>query len=385
MAMTPQRFVVAPDKFKGSLSAVEVAASIADGIHEQLPTAQITCIPMADGGDGTLEAMYSAGFVDRTVDAAGPVGAMRTARYGWRESAGSKQAFVELATICGIALLDTSDRDPYVASSLGVGQAINHAANAGADEIVVALGGSASVDGGLGVLVGLGYRVSDSEGRPVEPNLRGLLRARHIDTHSAPKFTANVIVLADVTNPLCGPQGAANVFGPQKGLHDAELDYVDVALADWGQLLERSFGVAVADVAGTGAAGGIPAALIAALGARIVRGAEWIAEQRSLEQAIISGDVIITGEGAFDAQSLMGKAPGLVIDMARRHGKQIMVVAGSVDRRIAEKYALVAASTSEIAGSIARSFVNPGIWVTKATEQALHTLLHEPEIERNHS
>ena len=382
MPTVPQRFVVAPDKFKGSLTAAQVARSMSEAVQLHVPTAQVQCLPMADGGDGTLETMMSAGFGVRHTDAAGPMGVLRPAQFGWRELEGRKQAFVELATVCGIALLGNAERDPYVASSLGVGQVLKEAMRLGADELVVALGGSASVDGGLGLLMGLGFRVLDQAGRPVEPNLRGLLRARQIVIDDVDYRNVACTVLVDVSNPLCGSQGAAQVFGPQKGLHEAELEYVDAALNDWGRLVERTFGVTVIDLPGTGAAGGIPVALLAAFDAELASGAGWVANQQRLEQAIVAGDVVITGEGAFDSQSLMGKAPGLVVDLAQRHGKPVVVIAGSVDRRVAEEHNLVAVSTSDIAGSVARSFVHADAWVTKATSQALNTLFDRSGVER---
>ena len=314
--------LIAPDKFKGTLTAAVVASVISDA----LTRAGIDCeaLPMADGGDGTLDTLLAHGYSARSVEAVDALGRPCSATVAWR----GDEAVVELAQACGMSTVDDLPRDPWRASSLGLGLAARGAHEAGARTLVLALGGSASTDGGIGLLQGLGFEVRDRHGRPVSPDLTGLVAACTV-TGQAPTGTWRVLV--DVRNPLVGSAGAAAVFGPQKGLSERECRRASAAMCRWARVLERAFGVDVSALEGAGAAGGVAAAAAAALGAEVAMGADAISGLIGLRQRMAGVDVVVTGEGSFDGQSDAGKAPGRVIELARELGKPCFVVAGTSD------------------------------------------------------
>lgn len=317
--------VIAPDKFKGSLSAREVAATFAAGVVSELPEAECVVVPMADGGDGTVDALIAAGWQSQIVDSVDALG--RPVRTHAARKDG--MLAVELANICGIAGLGDL-RDPWNASTRGLGMAITSLLDEGVNEVIVALGGSASTDGGAGLLAGLGFALHDAAGNPVEDGLGGLPSIEHIE---APKDMAALAalrwtVLCDVDAPLLGPDGAAYVFGPQKGLRESDLDSADDALAHWEAVLTGFSGRSVGYLAHAGAAGGAAAALMATFDADVRAGAAFIADVVGLREQVIGADVVVTGEGCFDATSSSGKAPGLVLDIADSYGVPTVVVAG---------------------------------------------------------
>lgn len=319
--------VIAPDKFKGCLSASEVATAIAAGVRSSAPDAECVLLPMADGGDGTVDALIAAGWRSQIVDSVDALG--RPVRAHAARKGGTLA--VELANTCGIAGLGAI-RDPWHASTRGLGMAIRSLLDNEVDEVIVAVGGSASTDGGAGLLAGLGFGVLDAVGNPVEDGLSGLTAVDRIEppevmsTLSALRWT----VLCDVDAPLLGPDGAAYVFGPQKGLRETDLDAADDALAHWEAVLTGCSGRSVGYSAHAGAAGGTAAALMAVFDAHVRAGAEFIAEVVGLRDKVTDADVVITGEGRFDATSSSGKAPGLVVDLAKSNGVPVVVVAGDV-------------------------------------------------------
>ena len=356
------RVVLAPDKFKGTLTAAEVIDAMTPVIRARYPRAEILAVPMADGGDGTLDAVLARGFERRECASVDGLGRLVRAPYAYRAG----MAVVELAAICGLAV--TGQRDVHRASSLGLGIVARQAVIDGATDLLVALGGSASVDGGLGFLVGLGMQAWDGDGQPVAPGLDGLSRVRRIDLDSIPREVraASWRFLLDVANPLTGSAGAAAVFGPQKGLGIEEIPWADASLSAWATLL----GVPqlVGD-AGMGAAGGIALAGRAVLGASAEPGAPWIAHLVGLPEAIARASIVITGEGSFDAQSLSGKAPGEVIRMAREAGVPVRVMAGSVGLdeetwRAAGVDRVVDVSVR--AGGVQSAMDRPAHWVAQA-------------------
>ena len=350
--MRAPHIVVAPDSFKGSLSAAEVARALADGVRAAGPDARVTLLPMADGGEGTLEALaaaWGAGLREaETVDA---LGRPTTAR--WAVSPDGRVGVVELAEAAGLpGVLDVPPR-PLDAHTRGVGLLAATVLEAGVSEVLVCLGGSASTDGGAGFLTGLGARVLDATGNPVADGGRGLLDVADLDLACLHPRAREVRwrLAVDVTNPLVGPQGAAAVYGPQKGAEPADVVVLDDALTRWAALLGRTTGRAVADLAGAGAAGGVPAALVAVLGAGLEPGAAMVAEAVGLPGALADADLVLTGEGAFDAQSVQGKVAAGVAQAAAASpaGPPVVVVAGRVSLSAAEARAAGIAAAFSIA------------------------------------
>lgn len=323
------RIVIAADKFKGSLAAQEVVAATADGIRAALGDGvQILAVPMADGGEGTLEAAIFAGFERRAAAVRGPLG--ETVQAEWALRGG--EAVIEMAAASGLELVPEARRDGLRASSHGTGDLVRAALDAGASTVVLAVGGSASTDGGAGMLESLGFRLLDASDEPVPPGAAGLRSIARIDTVGAhPRLREARFVLAnDVDNPLCGPRGAAAVFGPQKGLGAADVPAADAGLRHWAGLLAEALGLGAeaAEAPGAGAAGGVGYAALAALGAEPRPGALLVAELVGLPEALVGADLAITGEGSFDEQSLGGKAPMGVLAAARRQGVPTVVVCG---------------------------------------------------------
>lgn len=354
--------VVALDKFKGSATAEEACASVCAGIEDTSPEWTCVQIPLADGGDGTVAVLQRAGWCVEsvaTIDAQGEQVRGDVARSG-------DTVVIELANICGIARWRGELR-PWQAHTTGLGIAIRHSI-AEAEHIVVALGGSASTDGGLGLLQGLGFVVKDAQGRDVGCGLSGLTQATKIespddiDVLRSKQWT----VLVDVDSPLCGPEGAARRFGPQKGLSESDVARADDVLADWNRLLTRIGGRDVGAVAGVGAAGGTAAPLVALLDARIESGFAFIAESVDLRKHVASADLVVTGEGRVDASSLSGKAVGQVLALATRVGVPAAVVAGRVDEDVRGLLPSQVISLVDVAGDQAEAIAHPATYLRQA-------------------
>jgi glycerate kinase len=320
------RIVVAPDKFKGSLPAAGVAAAVAAGLRSVAADAEIVTLPVADGGDGTVDAAVAAGFERVPATAAGPLGDPVRASYARR----GEVAVVELASVCGLALLPAGRRAPLTASSFGAGEVMRVALEAGARQVVLGVGGSASTDGGAGLLQALGARVLDDRGESVSLGGAGLDEVAVLDLaglHPACR-TAKFVLAADVDNPLTGPDGAAAVYGPQKGASPAEVARLDAGLERWAAVVAAAVGKDWSRAPGAGAAGGVGFAAMAVLGARMRPGIELVLELAGLESWLAGADLVITGEGSLDAQSLAGKAPVGVARAAARRGVPVVAVAG---------------------------------------------------------
>ncbi|RMI08794.1 glycerate kinase [Cellulomonas triticagri] len=324
------RIVLAPDSFKESMSAAQAAAAMARGVHRVLPGATCVPVPMADGGEGTTDALVAAlgGRLLEvpTTDALGrPVtGAVGLAPGGL--------AVLEVAAAVGIGLVAPGDRDVMAATSAGVAPLVRAALAAGSGRVVVGLGGSATNDGGAGLLVGLGARLLDAAGDPVPPEPRALHRVAAVDLSGLdPRLRDVAVELAcDVTSPLLGPDGASAVFGPQKGASPEQIRTLDAALTTLVTALEAAAGRTVRDEPGAGAAGGLGAAFLA-LGATRRPGVEVVVEAAGLTEHVRGADLVLTGEGAVDAQTLAGKTPAGVAAVARRAGVPIVAFAGRVD------------------------------------------------------
>ncbi|MBJ7453105.1 MAG: glycerate kinase [Blastococcus sp.] len=317
------RIVVAPDSFKGTLSADDAAAAIAAGLARALPGAEAVLRPVADGGEGTVAAALRAGYRPRTARVTGPDGRPVDAV---RAVLGTTTV-LELATAAGLGLLDRPA--PLTAGTRGVGELVRHALDDGARRVVLGIGGSATTDGGAGMLQALGLRLLDADGRDVPPGGAGLLHLDRVDATGLDPRLAQVefVVASDVDNPLTGPAGAAHVFGPQKGASADEVQLLDAALSRWAAVLTRDLGVDVAATPGAGGAGGTAAGALA-VGARIVSGAGLVCDLIGLDDALAGAALVITGEGSLDGQTLRGKAPVEVARRAAAAGVPCLAVAG---------------------------------------------------------
>ena len=320
------RILIANDKFKGSLPAEKAGFHIKNSLGTVFPGAEFDLCPIADGGEGTAMAMTTAlageWIKAQTQDAHGrPV----QAPFGWVP--GSATAIMEMSSASGLAMVQDIELNPFKASTLGTGVLIDSALRKGARRILIGIGGSATNDGGLGVALALGYKFKKA-GQPFAPTLETLLEAEQIEK-PATLPSCELIVACDVDNPLLGPRGATRVYGPQKGVRD--FAWFEQRLGHLADLARRDLGVDPRDVPGAGAAGGLGFGLMAFLGGRLVSGFDMVASQIDLEARVASADLVITGEGRLDEQSLQGKGPVGVARLARRLGRKIVGVAGSVD------------------------------------------------------
>lgn len=321
-----QRVVLAPDKFKGCLTAAEVAAAVAAGMSSALPGLELIQLPVADGGDGTVSAAVSAGYTRVVVEAEGPTGRPVPAAYAVLGS----RAVIELAGVVGLELLPGGRPEPLTASTYGLGQVIADALHRGATEIVLGLGGSASTDGGAGMAQALGARLRDQAGRDLPRGGAALIDLVSLDLTPlrARLGSAKVIVASDVDLPLLGPDGAASVFGPQKGASPEQVAALERGLTIWSEFVAYSEGRDEAFRDGAGAAGGTGFGAVALLDAAISPGIDMVLELIDFEAKLAGADLVITGEGCLDAQSLAGKAPVGVARAATRAGVRVVAVAG---------------------------------------------------------
>lgn len=322
-----EQVLVALDKFKGSIDAVAACRAVADGIRTATATAVIAC-PIADGGDGTIDALVSAGYGRIPITAEGPLGHPVDASF----AVTGTTAVVELAQICGLQQLPAGTLEPWRAGTVGLGIAVLQALDHGAQHIVLALGGSASTDGGVGLLTAMGACILDSTGRICPPNADGMMKATHLDLSGMDPRAARTrfSVATDVSSPLTGPHGAATVFGPQKGLTGADVAALDHALQAWAELLCSTTGVDAAELPGAGAAGGTAVAAIAVLKADVISGAEFVLDAIGFDQHLAHAGLVVIGEGSWDDQSEAGKAPMAVLNRATRVGTPVVVVAGRI-------------------------------------------------------
>ncbi len=325
------RVLAAPDSFKGVLSAADAAAALVAGVRRGRPDADAVPLPLADGGEGTLEVLVrAAGGSRRSLTATGPLGNPVETTIGLIHEATT--AVVELAGVAGYALVPPERRDPLRTTTYGLGEVLRAVVESGVENIILAVGGSATVDGGAGLMQALGLLLLDADGRPIRrPVAGGDLRAiRRVEWHDPPENLehAQLTVAVDVLNPACGPHGAAAVFGPQKGATPEAVRILDAGLAHWVGLLENLAGRPVREESGTGAAGGVALPLVALLGASIVPGIDVVSEAVKLPGQIAESDLVLTGEGRIDRQSLMGKVVGSVGRMARTAGVPCVAVAG---------------------------------------------------------
>lgn len=336
MTHTGRRVLIAADKFKGSLTAAQVAEHVTAGIRRARPGVVVEALPVADGGDGTVAAAVAAGFERREAVVTGPLGVPVTARYALCETT----AVVEMAEASGLQLMPPGVFAPLTATTYGSGELLLAAARSGARTIVFGVGGSATTDGGAGMLSALGARFLDRDGDPVSPGGGPLRELSGADLSGLdPRLTEVEIVLAgDVDNPLTGPKGAPAVYGPQKGADQDDIALLDAALAHYAQVLEEAVGPRAAECAqapGAGAAGGIGYGALVGLNATFRPGIEVLLDVLGFAPALERADLVITGEGCMDAQTLHGKAPAGVAAAARKAGKRVLAVCGrlAIDQR----------------------------------------------------
>jgi glycerate 2-kinase len=357
------RVLVAPDKFKGSLTAVQVAGHVAAGLQAAAPDLGVDQLPVADGGDGTVEAAMAAGYRRVPVRALGPTGEMVETSYAERDDG---VAVVELADVSGLRRLPDGTLSPLTASSYGTGQVVRAALDAGARRIVLGVGGSASTDGGAGLVEALGARLLDEAREPVPRGGAGLIRLHQLDLtglHPALRGSVEVVVACDVDNPLFGPHGAAAVYGPQKGASPEDVAALETALRHWARVVAEATGRDYADVAGAGAAGGVAFGALAILGATVRTGIDLVLDLIGFADRLNGAALVVTGEGSLDAQTLRGKAPAGVAAAAGAAGIPVVAVAGRCLLEPAELHAAGirrAYSLVDLEPDLARSMTEAG-------------------------
>ena len=370
------KYILIPDSFKGTLSARDFCAVAREAIGRADPGAQVLSIPLADGGEGTVEAFLAACGGQRIeCPCTGPYGGTAPGFYGLLPDG---TAVVELAAAAGLPLAGT-DLHPAEATTYGVGQLLLHAARHGARRLLLGLGGSATNDAGAGLLQALGVRLLDKNGNDLAHGGAALANLTTIDISTMDPALKNVAITAacDVTNPLTGPTGASAVFGPQKGASKDDVATLDASLAHFAQVIDSQLGVAVNDVPGAGAAGGIGAALKGFLNAEFRPGIAIVIEQSGLDAAAQWADVVFTGEGSIDFQTKFGKTPAGVAETAKRHGKPVIAVAGHIGTGIDELHEVGIDAVFGIApgaASLSELLADAAANVTRTTEQIVRTL-----------
>ncbi len=326
-SVSDMRLVLAFDKFKGTLTASEACEAAERGLQSALPSVECVHCPIADGGDGTLEALAaaSAGKMNE-VDVENAVASLPAKARFWLGDDGV--ATLEMASASGLAILHPEERDPSKATTHGTGQLMQAAVRAGATELVIGLGGSATNDGGMGMARALGYQFLNGRGE----ELTIPIELVHLNKINAPQETlqASCLVLVDVTAPLLGPQGATAVFGPQKGADERMMKQLESSLTQLQKVTKRDLGRDFGDVPGAGAAGGLGFGLLSFCQATLVPGFDYICKRIGLESAVQKADWVITGEGSMDLQTLSGKGPHGVAKLAQAHGKPIAAIAGTI-------------------------------------------------------
>ncbi len=323
--------VIAPDSFKGSLTSAEVAEAMAKGVKRVLPQADMTLLPLSDGGEGLVDSLVVAsGGRLAEFDVTGPLGTPVTAKMGLMGD--GQTAVIEMAQASGLILVPENKRNPLVTTTFGTGELIKKALELGCSHLIIGIGGSATNDGGMGMAQALGFRFFDEQGQPLGQGGGELARLARIDASGRdPRLDdVTIEVACDVNNPLTGPQGAAHIYGPQKGATSEMVEFLDAALSNYDQILQRDLGQDVGKVPGAGAAGGLGAGLMALLGGLLVSGIELVLDVLDFDKKVKGACLVLTGEGKFDAQSAFGKVPMGVAHRARKLGVPVVVIAGSV-------------------------------------------------------
>lgn len=324
------KIVVSIDSFKGSLSSVKAAEAAREGILEAMPDALVTVCPLADGGEGTVDAILaSSGGRTVSLTVTGPLGEPVEAKYGVTDQG---YTVIEMASAAGLTLVDEQRCDPEITTTYGVGELLLHAINSGARKFIIGIGGSATNDGGVGMLEALGFEFLDKDGKRIGRGCRGLKDLYRISDKGVPSALSECefTVASDVENPLCGETGCSRIFAPQKGGTEESIQRMDSYLAGYARVAKEFLGKDLSNEKGAGAAGGMGFALISFLGARLESGIDLIIRAADIESKISDSDLVITGEGRLDGQSCMGKAPVGIARAAKKHGKIVVAICGSV-------------------------------------------------------
>lgn len=325
------KIVVAPDSFKGSLTALQASEAIEQGLRREFPTADIKKMPMADGGEGTVQSLIDATggelLVERVAD---PLGSEIEAEYGILGD--GTTAVIEMAEASGLTLVPLNQRNPLVTTTYGTGQLIKAALDRGCRRLIIGIGGSATNDGGAGMANALGAKMLTNDGKPIPRGGGGLSALSTIDlTDIDPRLSATASVVAcDVDNPLTGANGAAHVYGPQKGATPEMVEILDANLAHFASIVHRDMGKAIGELPGAGAAGGLGAGLIAFLNAELKSGVEIVIDTVQLEKQLEGANLVVTGEGEINFQTVFGKTPVGVAKLAKKYGIPVIAIAGSI-------------------------------------------------------
>lgn len=370
------RILVAPDSFKESLTSAQAAAHIAAGIRRVFPTAHIIQLPLSDGGEGLAETLTTAlGGKIMVQEVTAPMQNRVKAKFGF---VGGHTAIIEMAEASGLALVPAAERNPLTATTYGTGELIRTALDLGCTRLIIGIGGSATNDGGAGMAQALGVRLLDAQGQEIPPGAAGLLELNAIDLSGRdPRLSqVEIKVACDVSNPLCGVQGAARVYGPQKGAKTAaEIELLDQALVKMAEVIKHDLGHDICALPGAGAAGGLGAGLMALAGAKLQPGLELVFELLQFDDLLCSGlDCIITGEGEINGQSLYGKVPVGVARRAKQHGIPVLAIVGSIGPDAGQVYAEGVTAIMSIApGPISReaSLAHAGELIGNAAERAM--------------
>ncbi|EHS54801.1 glycerate kinase family protein [Paenibacillus sp. Aloe-11] len=337
--MREKTFVLAPDSFKESMTAKEVCIAMEKGLRKVYPAANYVHIPMADGGEGTVQSLVDAtGGQLRYLEVTGPLGEPVTAAYGLLGD--GTTAAIEMASASGIHLVNKDNKNPLKTTTYGTGELIRECLNQGIRKIIIGIGGSATNDGGTGMAEALGARFLDAKGNtlPRGGGSLGELASIDISSLDARLQQVQLIVACDVTNPLCGEHGASHVFGPQKGATPEMVQQLDANLAHYADVVKRQLGKDVRDLPGAGAAGGLGAGLLIFTQASLQKGIEIVIEYTGLKQKLANADIVFTGEGGIDFQTKFGKTPYGVAQVAKQSGKKVIAVAGYVGEGIDTLY-----------------------------------------------
>src|SRR5215203_1536739 len=321
--------ILAPDKFKGSLSSFEVCTSIEKGLQQASDSFNITKLPMADGGDGLSEVIaHYVKLKKRKLTVADPL--FRNIETSWMISENGQTAFVEMAKASGLDLLNPAEYNPLLTTTYGTGQMLQAAIDSSVKEIIVGIGGSATNDGGIGMAAALGYKLLDKNGKELEPIGANLIHIHQIDkSHVMNLSGINFKVACDVANVLCGENGASRVYGPQKGAGPQMVEELEKGLEHFSEIVKKDLGVDISTLQGGGAAGGMGAGCVAFLHAQLISGIELVMLYGRVEEYISEADIIITGEGKVDAQTLQGKVVSGISRLGKKYGKPVLVVCGT--------------------------------------------------------
>ena len=379
------KIVVAPQSFKGSLTAREAAEAMARGIAQVLPDADVVMLPMADGGEGTVDALvFATGGSTIGAEVTGPLGDKVTAT--WGVLGDGQTAVVEMAAASGLVLVPPDRLDPLTATTYGTGELVRAALDAGYRRLIIGIGGSATNDGGAGMAQALGAKLTDAHGNELPPGGAALADLERIDVSPLDRRLSEcrVTVASDVTNPLCGDAGASWVYGPQKGATRDTCRQLDEALANYAAVVERDLGISVLNMPGAGAAGGLGAGLVVFLDAQIVAGIDIVSEAVGLVEHLRGTSLVFTGEGRLDGQTLFGKTVAGVAARAEECHVPVVVIAGELQGDLSELYRHgITAALSIAPGpiSLQESLASASRLITAATVRALRLIMVNPERE----